>query len=120
MTNAQSRKGLFASLFDFSFTEFVTPRIIKLLYGLAIAGAALWSLSILAFGPRGSIWSSLMTLILSVLAFLFLVIIARIWLEIAIVFFRIADNTAEIAEHDAAIALNTAERGASSTTSGTP
>lgn len=36
-----SGKGFFAALFDFSFTHFVTPKIVKIVYVLATIGLAL-------------------------------------------------------------------------------
>ena len=37
-------KNLLGSLFDYSFSSFITPRIIKVLYVLATIGIALWTL----------------------------------------------------------------------------
>jgi len=40
----ESAKGFFEALFDFSFTSFVTSKLVKLLYALAIVAAALGAL----------------------------------------------------------------------------
>ena len=37
-------KSFFSSLFDYSFSSFITPRIIKVLYVLATIGISLWTL----------------------------------------------------------------------------
>lgn len=37
----EQKRGFFGQLFDFSFTEFITTKAIKVLYGLAIFGAHL-------------------------------------------------------------------------------
>jgi hypothetical protein len=49
-------------------------------------------------------------LIVATLGFLFTITLARIGLEAAAVFFRIADHAAEVADQAAQIALNTSER----------
>ena len=41
---ADGYKGFFGSLFDYSFSSFVTPRIIKILYVLATILISLWTL----------------------------------------------------------------------------
>lgn len=90
--------GFFKSLFDFSFTEFVTTKIIKFLYGLLILFAGIIILFIIVGGFRGGAASGLLALIIAPLLFLLYAIIARVWLEIIIVVFRIAENTAQIAK----------------------
>lgn len=43
-------KGFLGSLFDFSFTSFVTPKIIKVLYVLATVWTIIWALIFLRYG----------------------------------------------------------------------
>jgi uncharacterized membrane protein len=43
-------KGFFAALFDFSFTSFVTPKIIKVLYVLITVWTVIWALIFLRYG----------------------------------------------------------------------
>ena len=43
-------KGFFGALFDFSFTSFVTPKIIKVLYVLITIWTVLWALVFLRLG----------------------------------------------------------------------
>ena len=40
-------KGFFGSLFDYSFSSYITPRIIRVLYVLATVLVALWTLVII-------------------------------------------------------------------------
>jgi len=40
----EPRKGFFEALFDFSFSEFITARLIRLLYVLALIGLALFAI----------------------------------------------------------------------------
>jgi hypothetical protein len=92
-------KGFFESLFDLSFTAFITSKLIKLLYVLSIAGAALASLFLIIFCFNISTTAGvLMLLIGGPLLFLLSVIYARVFLEIMIVIFRISEHIAEIAE----------------------
>ena len=85
-------KGFFTQLFDFSFTEFVTTKIIKFIYilGLILTGLATIAIIISAFSQSSVI--GIVSLIFSPLIFLIYVIILRVWLEIIIVIFRISEN----------------------------
>jgi hypothetical protein len=96
--NMEQTKGFFESLFDFSFEDLVTTKIIKFLYILSIIGAGLASLFwiSLAFSVS-AIFGVLMLLIGAPLLFMLSVIYARVLLEIIIVIFRISENTAKIA-----------------------
>jgi hypothetical protein len=92
-------KGFFESLFDLTFTAFVTSKLIKLLYLLSIAGAALVSLFLIIFGFTVSTTAGVIMLLIGApLLFLLSVIYARVLLEIVIVIFRISEHAAEIAE----------------------
>jgi hypothetical protein len=94
------KKGFFASLFDFSFTKFITTKIIKLLYGLGVVVSILGAgVAILlpVFKGYSSEGGKILALILFPLLALLGIIIIRVWLEIIIVMFRIAEHTGEIA-----------------------
>lgn len=91
-------KGFFASLFDFSFSSFVTTKIIKLLFILAIVGAGIGSLFVLFSGFSSGFLGALVSLVLAPIYFAVAVILARVWLEIVIVLFRIAENTQKLAD----------------------
>ncbi|MGH7321537.1 MAG: DUF4282 domain-containing protein [Candidatus Rokuibacteriota bacterium] len=94
----QQPAGFFQSLFDFSFTVFVTSKIIRLLYALSIVGAALVSLSwIVGSFMASPAFGVLVLLVGAPLFFLISIIYARVLLEIIIVIFRISENIAEIA-----------------------
>ncbi len=93
-------KGFLESLFDFSFTTFVTSKLIKVLYVLSIVCAALGWLFLIIIGfTVSTALGVLMLLIGGPLLFLLSVIYARVLLEIMIVIFRISEHTAEIAAH---------------------
>ncbi len=91
-------KGTIGLLFDLSFSEFVTTRMIKFLYVLGIVGAAIGSLTFLVAGFSGGFFKGLLFLILSPLVFLLWTLGARIWCELIIVAFRIAENTSRLVE----------------------
>lgn len=86
------------SLMDFSFTSFVTSKIIKLLYGLSILGAGLTAVIMIVCAFAMSALAGIFTLVIvAPLAFAIIVIYSRVLLEIIIVVFRISEHAAEIA-----------------------
>lgn len=90
-------KDFIGSVFDLSFTEFVTTRLIKILFVLAIIGSGIETLVVLLGSLAGGVASGLLGLILSPFIFLILVVLSRVWLELVIVAFRIAENTGRMA-----------------------
>ncbi len=90
-------KGFLSALFDYSFTSFVTPRIIKILYVLATILISLWTLLLVvaAFNVSGGA-GGVMLIVGGPLFFLLSMIYARVLLELIIVFFRINGNVTEI------------------------
>jgi uncharacterized membrane protein len=91
------QKGFFKALFDTSFSAMITVRIIQWLYVLALLGIGLMTLLFVVAAFADSASAGLIVLILSPLIFLISAVFARIYLEMAIVIFKIADNTAEMA-----------------------
>jgi hypothetical protein len=90
-------KGFFASLFDYSFSAFITPKIIKLLYVLSTIVVGLWTLLVILWGFRQSSGLGiLMLVILGPIFFVITMIYVRVWLELLIVFFRIQGDVKEI------------------------
>jgi len=91
-------QGFLGSIFDFSFTEFITIRIIKFLFILGIIFAAIGTLLLIITSFSKGIGAGILALVLSPLVFLVYVLLARIWCEMVIVVFRIADHTARLVE----------------------
>ena len=90
-------KGFLAALFDYSFTSFVTPKIIKVLYVLATIVISLWTLFLILAAFSASSGFGVVTLVIvGPLFFLISMIYARVLLELIIVFFRINANVQEI------------------------
>ncbi|HEX5479711.1 MAG TPA: DUF4282 domain-containing protein [Dehalococcoidia bacterium] len=92
-------RGFFGKLFDFSFSSFVTPSIIQLVYGIFLVIAGIGALVVIVAGLAESPALGLLLLIISPVIFLFYAIIARIYLEIVIVLFRVAESTTQIARN---------------------
>ncbi len=103
LSHVDEGRGFLSSLFDLSFTSFITTRLIKLLYGMLIVLAAVTALaigsglSIAAAAIGGRFLAMLAFLAVTPIVFLVNVIVARVMLEGAIVFFRMAEHTAQIA-----------------------
>ncbi|MDH3604232.1 MAG: DUF4282 domain-containing protein [Candidatus Tectomicrobia bacterium] len=93
-------KSLLGSLFDFSFTEFITTRIISILFILGVVVSGLGALGFIISGFASSVGRGILFLILSPIIFLIHVLIARIWCEIVIVVFRIAENTGRLVDQN--------------------
>jgi len=94
-----TQKGFFASLFDFSFKEFISLKLLKILYILGILFNGLIVLFLILAGFKSSKATGVIFLILSPFIFLILTILARVWIEALAVAFRIAENTKIIAEN---------------------
>ncbi len=83
----------FQRLFDMSFSRFVTPSIITLLFILAIAAASVFALFILIAGLASIGRGGILLVLLAPLYWLLAVIYARVFLELVIILFRIETNT---------------------------
>jgi hypothetical protein len=91
-------KGFFTTLFDFSFSEFIVPKIIKTLFGIGMLAAAVGALYFITWGFHSGFLAGLLTIILSPVVFVFYVILVRVYLEVVMVLFRIADNTTRMVQ----------------------
>ena len=90
-------KGAFATLFDFSFTSYITTKVIKVLYAIGIIAAAIGAIAFIATGFSQSVALGVLFLIISPIIFLIYTLFVRVYLEIIIVVFRIAENVQAIA-----------------------
>jgi len=96
---AKGAKGFVGSLFDFGFTSFVTPKVVKVVYVLIMAGLALAEVGYLLFAFKEStIFGIISLLILCPLSFFVYLALWRILLELFIVIFRISDDLRSIRE----------------------
>jgi hypothetical protein len=96
-------KGFFSGLFDFSFETFVALKVIKVLYGLFLLLLALGVLaglggSIMSM-VQGEVLAGLGILIALPFAALLYLILGRVYFELIIVGFKIAEDADEIARN---------------------
>ncbi len=89
-------KGFLAGLFDMSFSEFVTIRLIKVLYIIGIIGAVFAGLLFIVGGFSNGAGTGILFLLLSPILVGIYILMVRIWLELIIVVFRIAENTSQL------------------------
>lgn len=93
---------MIGKLFDFSFNHFLTKSIVRVLYGFGLVGAAGFAIATF-FNVREE--AGLIMGLLSIpIVFFLAAAVARVWAEIVIVAFRIAENTGEAAVQTARIA----------------
>ncbi len=91
MSGSQS---FFATMLDLSFQEFITIRIVKVLYVLLLLLVGIWALAILIGGlASGRAIGMLGGVVGAPIAFILGALGARVYMELLIVFFRIAENT---------------------------
>lgn len=90
-------KSFFGSLFDFSFSSFITPKIIKILFVIGLILVVILTLFYIILAFVSHIAFGVVVLILSPIIFLLYMLAVRIYLELLIVIFRIQGDIAEIA-----------------------
>ena len=95
----RSPGGFISALFDFSFRELITPKVIRVLYLLSVILIGLFSLFALVSAlATGEIFAILAALVVIPIFALLYVIGARVYMEILIVIFRIGEDVADIAD----------------------
>lgn len=96
-------KGFFAGLFDFSFETFVALKVIKVLYGLFLVLLALGILAGLGASVVAMVQGELLTglgmLVLLPFAAIIYLVLGRVYFELIIVAFKIAEDADEIAKN---------------------
>jgi hypothetical protein len=90
--------GFFQALFDFTFSQFVTEYLIRVLYILALIVAVLAAVSSAVALFSQGLLIGLFSILLAPLAFVLVMVVARVWLEMLVVLFRIASYLREINE----------------------
>jgi len=92
-------RGFLGALFDFGFTSFVTPKVVKVLYPLIMVLTGLTALAFVAGAFHASTGLGFLTLlVLAPLFFLVVTAIYRILLEFFIVIFRVAEDIRALRE----------------------
>ena len=94
------------SIFDFSFTNFVTTKLIKLLYAITLGLIAIGFVVMVIVGIvslfTDSIGTGIALICLSPFYAILAVLFARIYSEFVIVIFRIAENSSKLVEQHSA------------------
>jgi hypothetical protein len=89
---ASSReKGLIENLMDFSFQRMVTPRMLKMLYGLHLLVGLIVATGLVFDGFKTSTSNGLLALVLGVAGLFFWIVYCRIIVEVLAVVFRAAE-----------------------------
>ncbi len=96
--NYPEERGFFGRLFDFSFKEFITPSIIKVLFIISIVVIGLSWLAGVILGFMASAGLGVGYLIGGLIGAFLAILYVRVLLEVFVVFFRIHDATREIAK----------------------
>ncbi|OQX86752.1 hypothetical protein B6D60_05530 [candidate division KSB1 bacterium 4484_87] len=86
------------TLFDFSFKEFVTIKIIKVIYGIGILFAGIGAIAVIIKGFSAGVLAGILALIISPVVFIIYSILIRVWLEVVIVLFRISEDVRDMAK----------------------
>lgn len=89
---AQESKGFFGALFDFSFTHFVTPMIVKVVYILVTVLLAIGALGVVISGFTQSAALGILFLILSVIGYFVYLAIVRMTLEFYLAIVRMSED----------------------------
>ncbi|MDQ3592241.1 MAG: DUF4282 domain-containing protein [Actinomycetota bacterium] len=93
---ANDAKGFFGALFDFSFTHFVTPKIVKVVYILATVALALFYLIVVVAGLLSdSPLAGVLVLLLGWIPFLIYLALIRMTLEFYYALIRMSEDIHE-------------------------
>lgn len=90
--------GFFAGLFDYSFSKFITTKVLGVLYGLITVLLVIGYIIAVISAFTSSVWLGLVILILGPLIGLVYLIFARITLEFYAAAIRTASNTTTLVE----------------------
>lgn len=91
-------KGFWSRFFDFSFRTFVTPSLIKVLFIVFMVVIGLSVLGMIIIGFMASAGTGVMFLIGGIIYGFLALLWARVILEIVVVFFRIKEDTSDMAK----------------------
>jgi hypothetical protein len=86
-------EGGINDLFDLTFTKFITPTVIRIVYILVIIFAAIGWLVAVISGFVASVQAGIGALIFATLGALIALLMWRVLLELTMVIFKIKDNT---------------------------
>ena len=100
-----THEGFLKGLFDTRFGTLITPKIIRVVYILAMIVLALVAIGVIIGAFNNSVgWGIAVLVVFAPLGFLLYLIVARIWLELVIVAFKINESAQQISAHTATTA----------------
>lgn len=85
-------KNFFAALFDFSFQQQLTRRLVKLLYIIGIVAGGITVVTFVVLGFQQSPAEGLINLVAGIVALFVSILIVRVFLELVLVILRICDG----------------------------
>ncbi len=85
-------KNFFAGLFDFSFQQQLTRRIVKLLYIIGILAGGIAVVTCVVLGFQQSPAQGLINLVAGIVALFVGILVTRVLLELSLVILRIAEG----------------------------
>lgn len=92
-------EGGLAALFDLSFTRFITTSFLRVIYALVLLAIAIvWLGAVITGFASGGVAGGLAALVVGSVIAVVYAIFARVGLEVIVIVFRIADNTAKLVE----------------------
>jgi len=86
---------MFASLFDFTFSRFITTQLARVLDALAMVASLVYA-ALMGAAISQEV-GTILGVIAGIVAFAILLLVARVLIEMTIVLFRIAEQTRDIA-----------------------
>ena len=100
-------KGFFGALFDFSFDNFIAPKLVKFLFVISLIGVTIYTVVMIIAGfammseAGGAKAAGVLLVALSPIAWFIGLIVIRLYLELAIVMFKISDDIKDIRDNGA-------------------
>ena len=88
--------GFLQALFDFTFSQFVTVKLVRVLYVLMLIVGVFAAVAIVVSLFSQGLLYGIFSILLAPLGFILVMTVTRVWLEMLIVLFRIADHLREI------------------------
>lgn len=91
-------KGFFSSLFDFGITSFITLKFLRVIYTVLVVLILLGGVVFLIAGLSQGGATAVFSVLLVPLVTLLYLILARVYMEVIAIFFRIGENTTLMAQ----------------------
>ena len=96
--NIEEAKSFLDSILDLSFSKFVTTKIIKIIYLIFVILSCISGMAVIVAGLFNGIGAGVLALIVAPLMVAFEIMVCRVFLEIVMVIFKIAQDVDKIAD----------------------